>query len=128
MKKNILSSRVFYLVVFVALLLLEVFIALFVHGGFIRNYGGDIIVVWVIYALVRVLLPDRLKTLPVWVFVFSTCVEVLQYIDIVSILGFQDNAFLRTLIGTSFSWGDILCYLVGCIPLGIFEYFKDKRK
>jgi hypothetical protein len=128
MKKDILNSRVFYLVVFVVLLIVEVLIALFVYGGFIRNYGGDIIVVWVLYALVRILLPDRVKTLPIWIFAFATLVEFLQYIDIVSILGFQDNAFLRTLIGTSFSWGDILCYLMGCIPLGIFEHFKDKRK
>jgi len=59
MKQSILNSRWFYLTIFIGLLLVEVFIALNLHGGFIRNYGGDIIVVWVLYSLVRIIVPKK---------------------------------------------------------------------
>lgn len=127
MKKSVLISRWFYLIIFIVLILIEIMIALFLHGGFIRNYGGDIIVVWVLYALIRIIIPEKEKLLPLWIFIFSVFVEFMQYIKIVDILGIE-NPILRTIIGTSFSWWDILCYFVGCVPLGIFEYIKNRRK
>ncbi|MGN1411736.1 MAG: DUF2809 domain-containing protein [Oscillospiraceae bacterium] len=127
MKKSILNSRLFYLIIFIVLILIEILIALFIHGGFIRNYGGDIIVVWVLYALIRIIIPKKVKLLPLWIFIFSVFVEFMQYIKIVDILGIE-NTILRTIIGTSFSWVDIICYFIGCVPLGIFEYLKNKRK
>lgn len=119
MKK--LSSRLFYLIIFIILVLIEVLIALFLHGGFIRNYGGDIIVVWVLYSLVRIIIPKKTKNLPLWIFIFSVFVEFMQYIKIVDILEIE-NPILRTMIGTSFSWIDILCYFIGYVLLSILEY------
>ena len=46
MKKS--KLRLLYLTIFIILVSVEVLIAVFLHGGFIRNYGGDIIVVWVL--------------------------------------------------------------------------------
>jgi len=120
--------RLIHGIVFTILLLIEIFIALFLNGGFIRNYGGDIIVVWVIYFFVRMFIPKKFKLMPLYIFIFAVFVEFLQYIDIVSILRLQNNALLRTIIGTSFSWIDILCYLVGCMILGLFEYLIHNNR
>ncbi len=125
MKKS--KLRLLYLTIFIILVSAEVLIAVFLHGGFIRNYGGDIIVVWVLYSLVRIIIPKKIKLLPIWIFIFSVSVEFMQYIQIVDILHIQ-NVILRTIIGTSFSWVDILCYFVGCVPLGVIEFLKYKRK
>lgn len=122
------KPRLIYGIVFTILLLVEVFIALFLNGGFIRNYGGDIVVVWVIYFFIRILIPNRCTLIPLWIFIFAISVEFLQYINIVSILHLQNNALLRTIIGTSFSWIDILCYLFGCILLGVFEYVRQNKR
>lgn len=84
-------------------------------------------VVCVIYTLIRVFIPNRFKMLPLWIFIFSTFVEFMQYINVISILGLENNVFFRTLIGTSFSWIDMICYLIGCIPLGIFKYLKNRK-
>ena len=43
-------------------------------------------------------------------FVLGTCTPLAG-----SLLGFQDNAVMIALLGTSFSWIDIICYAVGCI-------------
>ena len=121
-----LHKRLFYAIVFFLLLAVEVLIALFVHDRFVRPYVGDMIVVVVVYCFVRIVIPERFRLMPLWVFLFAVCVEVLQYFRIVEVLGVENNAFLRTLIGTSFSWEDILCYAAGCAVLVAWEWFLYK--
>lgn len=84
------------------------------------------LVVIAIYTLVRTFIPDKIKLLPVYVFIFAVIVEVLQYFNIVDILGFSNNRFLSVLIGGVFDLKDIMCYAVGCILLGIFELVRNK--
>ena len=80
--------RLAFILLFLFLTLTEVFIALFVRDSFIRPYFGDVLVVIVIYAFIRMFLPVRpLPLLPVAVFLFSVLVEIGQYIGIVDILG-----------------------------------------
>lgn len=120
-------KRLFYAIVFFLLLVVEILIALFVHDRFVRPYVGDMIVVVVVYCFVRIAIPERFRFMPLWVFLFAVCVEVLQYLRIVEVLGVESNAFLRTLIGTSFSWEDILCYAVGCAVLAAWEVYLYKK-
>ncbi len=108
------KKRAFYAAAFLILLVIEVLIALFVHDRFVRPYLGDVIVVIVVYCFVRIWEPKRFRLLPLWVFCFAVCVEILQYVRIVEILGVQDNAFLRTVIGTSFSWGALTVFTAAC--------------
>ena len=109
------DKRLTYFIVFIALVFIEVLIALFVHDRFIRPYVGDILVVGVIYSFVRIFFPNKPKLLPLYVFLFSAAVEIGQYFDFVSLLGLGDSRFFRILLGTSFSWGDILCYAIGAL-------------
>lgn len=93
----------------------EVVIALFVDDRFLRPYGGDIIVIGVLFCLVRVFVPDKLKTLPLWLFLFAALVEVGQYFNYAAVLGLDKYKFFRILLGSSFSWYDIACYAVGSL-------------
>ena len=117
-----MKKRFFYLTATVILLIIEVLIALYIHDDFVRPYVGDAIVVIVIYTFVRIFVPEKCRLLPLYVFLFAVVIEILQGIHIVNILGVADNRFLRTLIGDSFDIKDILCYGVGCVFLGIYEY------
>ena len=101
--------------------MVEVLIALFVHDRFVRPYVGDMLVVVVICAFLRIWIPDSVRLLPLYVFFFATGVEILQYFNLVGVLGVENNVFLRTLIGTSFDWKDILCYAVGCVLVWVAE-------
>lgn len=120
-----MKKRLVYLLATIILLITEVLIALYVHDDFIRPYVGDALVVIVIYTFVRILIPEKGRLLPLFIFIFAVVVEILQGIHIVNILGVADNRFLRTLIGDSFDIKDILCYGVGCILLWLYE---SKRK
>lgn len=123
---NTTRNRLVYLVLFLVLVTVEVLIALFVHDSFVRPYVGDVIVVAVICCFLRIFIPNKIKLMPLYVFLFAAVVEVLQYFDYVTVLGLGGSKFFRILLGTSFSYADIICYAVGgviCIGAEyIFNY------
>lgn len=127
MKREITKLRMQYLALFLILLLVEVCIALFVHDRIIRPYIGDILVVVLIYFAARIIIPARARWLPAGVFLFAAGIEILQYFEIVKLLGLEDNRFLRTIIGTTFDWKDIGCYAVGGIICGLVQHVRRLR-
>ena len=103
-----MKKRIIYAVVTLILLMAEVLIALYVHDDFIRPYVGDILVVIVIYTFIRIIVPEKCRLLPLYIFIFATGVELLQLANITEILEVEDNQFLKTLIGSVFDIKDIV--------------------
>lgn len=126
MKSSLFKLRIGYAVATLLLLTVEVLIALFVHDRFVRPYLGDAIVVILVYTFVRIFFPVRWRFLPLLVFLFACCVEISQAFHLVYLLGLGDSAFFRTLMGTSFAWGDFPCYAAGCAVLAIYEWLRWK--
>lgn len=120
------KQRIKYLITFTILLCIEILIAICVHDTFIRPYVGDLLVVVVLYCIVRVIIPDKYRLIPLWIFVFAAFIECLQYLKWVERLGIENNAFLHILMGATFDWKDIVCYGIGCILLGIYEWLIQK--
>ena len=98
------------------ILVAEVLIALFVRDRFIRPYGGDILVTLLICCVIRVILPQKYR-LPIGggVLLFAVLVEVGQYFGLVYLLGLGHIELFRILMGTGFSWWDMVCYAAGCV-------------
>ena len=122
-----MKKRILYAVATLFLLLIEVIIALYVHDDFIRPYVGDVLVVIVIYTFIRIIVPEKCKLIPLFLFVFAAGVELLQLANIVEILGVEDNKFLKILIGSVFDIKDIVCYAVGCVILCMYEWVRVRR-
>ncbi len=121
-------SRALFLIIAFVLIGIEFIIGIFVHDRFIRPFGGDIIVVVILYALVRSIFVKTAKPISVYVFIFATAYEFTQKIPLVDLLGISSR-FMRALMGTSFSWIDILCYLAGCsLCLGHDIYLINKGR
>ena len=123
-----MKKRAFYGIATIILLGIETLIALYVHDAFIRPYVGDVLVVAVIYTLIRTIIPDKCRFLPLYIFLFAPAVEALQLFHFVEILGLEKSDFFRILLGSVFDIKDILCYLVGCLFLCIWEIFSRARK
>ena len=121
------NKRIGYAFATIGIFVIEVLIALFVRDKFIRPYVGDMLVVVLIYTFVRILLPEKPRLLPLYVFWFAALVEGLQAINIVELLGLADSRFFSVLIGTIFDWKDIACYGVGCLLCGLWEVWLWKR-
>lgn len=126
MKNDTRKARLWFLLSFLALLGIEIVIALCIHDDFIRPYVGDVLAVIALYTLVRLFRPYGMRLLPLYIFIFAAVVETLQLLDLVRILGMENNLFLKVLIGSVFDGKDLVCYGVGCLLLGFFEWKRRK--
>ncbi|MBD3582074.1 ribosomal maturation YjgA family protein [Flavobacterium selenitireducens] len=118
-----MTFRLHYFRVFFAVFVVEVLIARFVHDDFVRPYLGDLLVVILIYAFVRAFLNVSVKVAALGTLAFSFLVEFLQFLQIVDWLGLRDNKVARIVIGTSFSWHDLLMYVLGIVFVLLTERF-----
>ena len=126
MKRSAL--RLIFALFAVLLLIVEIFIGLFVHDSFVRPYLGDALVVILIWCIIRVVIPDRFVWLSGAVFLFAVIVEVSQIFPLCDVLGIE-NRLIRTLMGTSFAWGDIVAYLAGCaVTLAVDLILRGRRR
>lgn len=107
---------------------IEVVIALFVNDRFIRPYLGDVLVVILIYCFLKSFLKLPVVPVAVFVLIFSFTIELLQYLNIVEKLGLEKSKIARTVIGTSFSWMDLLAYVFGIIIVLVLEKHWLKKK
>lgn len=107
------TKRAKYLLCFILLLVVEICIALFVRDRFIRPYVGDVLVTVLLCCLMRCVFPDKPRLLPLYVFLFSIAVELSQLLHLADRLGIKSGV-LRSIIGATFDWMDILCYFIGC--------------
>lgn len=120
--RNLKNRRIKYAIAFLLLLAIEVIIAVYVHDKIIRPYLGDVLVVVVLYLGVRIFIPEGIKFLPLYIFLFATMVEVLQLFNLIQFFHIENNRFLQILIGSVFDVKDILCYGIGCLLLGAYEW------
>ncbi len=119
--------RIIYGVLFLVILIIEIGIALFVRDNFIRPYVGDMFVTVLICCFVRVFIPEKFNIAPLFVFLFSSIVEIGQYFDFVKLLGLDNSLLISTLLGRTFSVADISCYGIGCIIFAAADYLIKKK-
>lgn len=122
------GKRLVYGALFLVLLATEICIALFIHDAFVRPYLGDVLVTMLLCAFCRIFVPEKVRLLPLYVFIFAAAVETAQYFDFVKLLGLENSRFISVLLGTTFSVYDLLCYGVGCaLFVGIDYLIKSSR-
>jgi hypothetical protein len=125
------STRTFYpryfnvaLVIFV----MEVLIALYVKDKFIRPYVGDVLVVIMIYCFIRAYVDASAIKVSAFVLTFAVTLEILQYFQLIDLIGLRHNKLARIVIGTKFEWLDLVAYVVGTAIVIVVERIKDRRK
>ncbi len=122
-----MNKRALYIIASVLLLGTEILIGLFA-GGWLRIYFGDVLVIILLYTLMRSVLP-RIRycgLLPALLLIFCQMVEGLQAWGFADRMGIT-NELLRIIIGTSFAWGDVLCYCIGFVPILLWEIYCCRK-
>ena len=120
LKYLFLSLVIFCVEVIIATLLKDVY--------FIRAFVGDVLVVVLLYTFFRTFIePKSEGALLIFIFGFAVLIETLQYFKLAESLGFEKNSFAYIVLGNYFSWGDILCYAVGCFLVYLFVNKKERR-
>lgn len=116
-----------YFTLTIALFITEILIALFVHDRFIRPYLGDVLVVILLYCFVQSFFNLQIKTAAFSVLAFAFIIEFLQFLNIVEKLNLEKSKLARTVIGTSFSWLDLLTYAIGIAIVFAAEKYRQKQ-
>ncbi|MBK7871386.1 MAG: DUF2809 domain-containing protein [Saprospiraceae bacterium] len=118
-----------YFIWTIILLIIEILIALYLHDPIIRPYGGDFLVVILIYCFVKSFVKISNFKAAIGVLIFSYAVEILQYFKIVKILGLQHSNIANIIIGTSFAWADLLAYTLGiAFVLGVEQIKRSSNQ
>ncbi|MGG7058348.1 DUF2809 domain-containing protein [Clostridium nigeriense] len=117
-----------YLIAFIILFLIEVGIALFINDRIIRPYIGDILVIILMYTFIKSFINKEIRFLSIYLFIFAAFVEVIQLFNILEIVGLHNNRILSIILGSTFDFKDILCYLIGSIILLIWDKRFNLKK
>ncbi|MFN1218240.1 DUF2809 domain-containing protein [Chryseobacterium kwangjuense] len=117
-----------YLLLTIFIFLIEVLIATKLeHIFFVRAYLGDVIVVMLLYTFVKTFVRINDEKLILGILIFSCIVEFAQYFTVAEKLGFRPGSLMYIVIGNSFSWIDILCYVAGCLLLFLWVKFNTGK-
>ena len=121
--------KLLYFFLAVALFIIEAAIAAYMHDAFIRPYFGDLLVVILIYCAVKAFFNTPPVKTALAVFVFACLVELSQYFHFVELLGWDRSETAATVLGTFFSFTDILMYALGTLVIIAAEmYLKRNTK
>lgn len=116
-----MKKRFIYLLAALIIFITEIIIAA-KATGFIRGSVGDVLVVVLMGTAVRSIYPHGIRFLPLYLFIFSVFIEILQLINILKLLSLDGFRLLVIVFGGTFSFGDILCYAIGAMLFGAFEH------
>ncbi|WP_435353862.1 DUF2809 domain-containing protein [Emticicia sp. SJ17W-69] len=108
-------------IIFLLLFLTEVMIAIFMHDAIIRPIFGDFLAVITLYYLLKSFLTFNNLSLILGSLCFAYLLEFLQYIDFLTFTGLKDYKIIAVVLGTSFSWGDIVAYTFGALFIMLSE-------
>lgn len=118
-----LCFRKGYFLTACGLLLLEIFIALYMHDRFIRPYAGDFLATIFVYCLLRSIVRASAGQLVVVALAFSYLIEGMQYINLLDRLDWHSRA-ARVIFGSHFEWSDMLAYTLGALLVTGIEYAR----
>ena len=122
-----MNKSFFYAICFVVILVVEIIIGIYVRDSLVRPYMGDALVVVLIYCFIRIFIPNGLSQLPLYVLAFACFIEILQYFQLVDVLGIS-NRILRIALGSTFDLKDMVSYAGGYVFILLAEYFLDKKR
>lgn len=116
-----------YLGLFLAILAIEVFIALVVRDRVVRPFVGDVLVVILIYCFVRTFVSSPVLPTIAGVFAFACAIELSQAFDLAKRLHVDHLPALRVALGTHFDLLDFVAYALGSVFVWLFERRQNRR-
>ena len=112
-----------YFIPFLLVLVSEIAIAIFHFHRFVRGFLGDVLAIPLLYFLLRTFSNlSKNKTL-ILALLIGGAVEILQGVDSVGLLDIQ-SPVIRTILGNTFDWNDLIAYALGGILILLLEKLK----
>jgi len=94
---------------------------MFFTDNFVRPFLGDYLVFLLIYCFVKSISSLSVKTAATLTLIFAYGIEVLQYFNLVQMLGLENYKLASVVLGSTFDWLDLLAYTLGFITILFLE-------
>lgn len=117
-----------YALAALAVFLIEVAIALWVHDSVIRPHGGDALAVVLVYLGLRTVTPVRPKSGAAIALTIAFAVEAAQWIGLAAMLGLRPHTIGETMLGSSFDMGDLIAYCLGALAILAVEAARSRYR
>ncbi len=105
----------------IVLLVTEILIAAYMHDAFIRPTFGDFLVVLLMYCAIRSILQVNYRVTTLVVLFIAYVIEVSQYFHLLVRLGLQHFTLAKLILGSGFSWGDMVAYTLAAALIWVIE-------
>ena len=115
MKESADRARFRYFIIFLVLSAVIILIALYADDDFVRPYLGDAAAAAAVFFLACAAFKKTPKLLVLYVFIFTVIVELMQFFNVLALVGLSENRALSVIAGSTFDFADILCYAAGCL-------------
>jgi hypothetical protein len=125
---NVIKFNITYFIFTCCLFFTELLIGRYLNDTFIRPYGGDFLVVILIYCFIKTWFNTNIIKTALIVLVFAYLVEISQYFHLVNLLGWQHSRTARMMLGTSFSFIDLLTYTLGVLSIIMIEKLSSHEQ
>lgn len=117
-----------YFFFFLLLLIIELLIGIYLHEAVIRPYGGDFLVVILLYCFIKSFFDSSVVRTAIGTLLFTYAVEISQYFHLVKLLGLAYSRVALLIMGNSFSFNDLMCYTLGILLVLLVERIRIDRK
>ena len=121
-----MTERRWYAAAAMAILLVEVGIALFVRDRLVRPYGGDVLAVLGVYLFARAVTRWRWPVALAAALGVAVLVEVGQAMGVLAMVGLERVSVARTVMGTGFDWLDFVAYALGGLIVTVVERARER--
>jgi hypothetical protein len=118
---KLLHFQLKYFLLTLVLFIMEVIIGLYFHDAIIRPYFGDFLVVILMYCFVKSFVNTPVIRTAFYVLLYAYAVEISQYFHFINILGLGRSKIAVLILGTYFSWTDMLMYTLGILLVILIE-------
>lgn len=96
-----------------ALFAIECIIATYFHDPLLRSFGGDVLVMPLMYSFLRMFVSFSGTGLVWALFAFACLIEIGQYFHLASWLGLAPHSWGEIILGATFDPKDLLAYALG---------------
>jgi len=103
------------------LLSTEICIAAFLTSGFIRHTFGDFLATILLYCIIRSFLNIKPLYIAITVLIIAFSIEFLQLLNFLDYLELRNNTLIVTILGSTFSIGDLIAYSLGIITIFLID-------
>ncbi|WP_405380858.1 DUF2809 domain-containing protein [Maribacter sp. LLG6340-A2] len=113
-----------YFIYFLALLGIEILIAIFLKSGFIRHTFGDYLVVILMFYFFKAFWNVNDITIGIVTLLIAFTTEFLQLTKMLSYLGLEHSKWANLIFGNYFSIQDLLAYTLGILTVTSLDIKK----